>query len=67
MHGESPLAAFGEAVMVRASIDPPGLREKNDQQRFKGVWVGRVDENDGSIVVTPHGTVTAQVREEAYG
>ncbi len=56
---KSPLVAFGEAVMVRAPIDPPGLREKLDQW-IKGVWVDHVAENGGNIVVTPHGAVTGK-------
>ena len=53
----SPLAPFGELVMVRVPIDPPGLRRKLDSQWFKGRWVGRLEANDGNIVGTPHGTV----------
>ena len=58
------LFPFGEVVMVRVPIDPPGLRKKLDGQWLKGVWVGRMDENDGNIVLTPQGTVW-QVSEEA--
>ena len=54
---KSPIVPFGEAVMVRVPIDPPGLRKKLDGQWVKGVWVGRMDENDGNIVLTPEGTV----------
>ena len=43
--------------MVRIPINPPGLRKKLDGQWVKGVWVGRMDENDG-------GHHVRQVREE---
>ena len=57
---KSPIVTFGEVVMVRVPIDPPGLRKKLDGQWLKGVWVGRMDENDGNIVLTPPGTVVGK-------
>ena len=50
---KSPILLFGEVVVVLVPIDPPGLRKKLDGQWVKGVWVGRMDENDGNIVLTP--------------
>ena len=29
-------------------------------QWMKGIWVGRLDESDGHVVLTPHGTVTGR-------
>ena len=46
--------------MLRVPIDPPGLRKKLDLQWLKGVWVGRMDENDAHIVLTLNGTVTGK-------
>ena len=46
--------------MIRVPIDPPGLRRKLDVQWMKGIWVGRLDESDGHVVLTPHGTVTGR-------
>jgi hypothetical protein len=57
---KSPLVPFGEIVMVRVPVDPPGLRKKLDTQWIKGVWVGRMDENDGNIILTEHGTVVGK-------
>jgi len=57
---KSPLVPFGEIVMVRVPIDPPGLRKKLDTQWIKGVWVGRMDENDGNIILTEHGAVVGK-------
>ena len=57
---KSPLVPFAETVMVRVPIDPPGMRRKLDSQWLKGVWVGRTDESDAHIVLTPHGTVTGR-------
>lgn len=57
---KAALAAFGEVIMVRVPIDPPGLRRKLDTQWMKGVWVGRMDDNDAHIVITPYGTVTGR-------
>ena len=44
--------------MIRVPIDPPGPRRKLDVE--KGIWVGRLDESDGHVVLTPHGTVTGR-------
>ena len=38
--------------MIRVPIDPPGLRRKLDVQWMKGIWVGRLDESDGHVVLT---------------
>ena len=46
--------------MIRVPVDPPGLRRKLDVQWMKGIWVGRLDESDGHVVLTPHGTVTGR-------
>ena len=46
--------------MIRVPIDPPGLRRKLDVQWMKGIWVGRLDESDGHVVLTPHGKVTGR-------
>ena len=46
--------------MIRMPIDPPGLRRKLNVQRMKKIWVGRLDECDGHVVLTPHGTVTGR-------
>ena len=46
--------------MIRVPVDPPGLRRKSDVQWMKGIWVGRLDESDGHVVLTPHGTVTGR-------
>ena len=29
-------------------------------QWMKGIWVGRLDESDGHVLLTPHGTVTGR-------
>ena len=42
--------------MNRVPVDPLGLRKKLDVQWMKGIWVGRLDESDGLVVLTPHGT-----------
>ena len=55
-----PILPFGEVVMVRIPIDPPGLRKKLDGQWVTDIWVGRMDENDGNIVLTPQGTVVGK-------
>ena len=47
--------------MTRVPIDPTGLRRKLDVQRTKGIWVGRLDESDGHVVPTPHGTVSSKI------
>ena len=57
---KSPLLPFMEACMIRVPIDLPGLRRKLDVQWMKGIWVGRLDESDGHVVLTPHGTVTGR-------
>ena len=57
---KSPLLPFMEACMTRVPVDPPGLRWKLDVQWMKGIWVGRLDESDGHVVLTPHGTVTGR-------
>ena len=57
---KSPLLPFMEACMIRVPVDPPGLRRKLDVQWMKGIWVGRLDESDGHVVLTPHGTVTGR-------
>ena len=46
--------------MIRVPIDPPGLRKKLDTQWLKGTWVGRTDETDAHIVLTPHGVITGR-------
>ena len=46
--------------MIRVPVDPPGLRRKLDVQWMKGIRVGRLDESDGHVVLTPHGTVTGR-------
>ena len=57
---KSPLLPFMEACMMRVPTDPPDLRRKLDVQWMKGIWVGRLDESDGHVVLTPHGTVTGR-------
>ena len=57
---KSPLLLFMEKCMIRVPIDPPGLRTKLNVQWIKGIWVGRLDESDGHVVLTPHGTVTGR-------
>ena len=57
---KSPLLPFMEACMLRVPFDPLGLRRKLDVQWMKGIWVGRLDESDGHVVLTPHGTVTGR-------
>ena len=57
---KSALVAFGEVIMIRMPIDPPGLRRKLDTQWMKGAWVRRMDGNDAHIVITPYGTVTGR-------
>ena len=52
--------AFMEACMIRVPIGPPGLLRILDVQWMKGIWVGRLDESDGHVVLTPHGTVTGR-------
>ncbi len=54
------MAAFGETTMIRVPIDPPGLRKKLEQQRVKGVWVGRKGDSDANIVLTSQGIVTGK-------
>ena len=54
------LLPFMETCMIRVPIDPPGLRRKLDVQWMKGIWVGRLDESDGHVEITPHGTVTGR-------
>ena len=46
--------------MIRVPIDPPGLRRKLDVQCMSGIWVGRLGESDGHVVLTPHGIVTGR-------
>ena len=46
--------------MIRVPVYPPGLLKKLDVQWMKGIWVGRLDESDGHVVLTPHGTVTGR-------
>ena len=46
--------------MIRVPVDPPGLRRKLDVQWMKGIWVGRLDESDGHVVLTPHGIDTGR-------
>ena len=46
--------------MIRVPIDPPGLRRELDVQWTIGIWVGRLDESDGHVVLTPHATVTGR-------
>ena len=46
--------------MTGVPIDLTGLRRKLDVQRMKGIWVGRLDESDGHVVPTQHGTVTGR-------
>ena len=57
---QESFASFHEACMIRVPVDPPGLRRKLDVQWMKGIWVGRLDESDGHVVLTPHGTVTGR-------
>ena len=61
----SPLLPFIEWCMIRVPIHPPGLRRKLDAQWMKGIWVGKLDESDDHVVLTPHGTVTGSVRRLA--
>ena len=62
----SPLLPFLEACMIRLPIDPPGLRSKLDVQWMYKICVGRLDESDGHVVLSPHGTVTGRsVRRQA--
>ena len=56
----SPLLPFMEACMIRVPMDPPSLRRKLDVQWMKGIWVRRLDESAGHVVLTPHGTVTGR-------
>ena len=56
-----------EACIIRVPIDPPGLRRKLDVQWMKGIWVGRLDESDGHVVLTPHGTVTGRSVQRLAG
>ena len=30
-------------------------------QGMNGIWVGRLDESDGDVGLTPHGTVTGTI------
>ena len=47
--------------MIRVPTDPPGLRRKLDVHWMTGIiWVGRLDESDGHVVLTPHETVTGR-------
>ena len=46
--------------VIRVPINPPGPRRKFDVQWTKRMWVGRRDESDGRVVLTPHGTVTGR-------
>ena len=46
--------------MISVPIDPHGLRRKLDVQWMKGIWVRRLDEIDGHVVLTAHGTVTGR-------
>ena len=48
---KGPLLPFVEACMIRVPIDPTGLRRKFDVQSMKGIWVGRLDESDGHVVL----------------
>ena len=54
------LSPFMEACMIRVPTDPPGLRRKLDGHWMKGIWVGRLDESDGHVVLTPRGTRTVR-------
>ena len=53
--------------MIRVPIDPPGLRRKLDVQSMKRFWVGRLDESDGHVVLTAHGTVTGRPARRLAG
>ena len=55
---KSPLLPFMVTCIIRVPIDLPGLRRKFDVLWMKGIWVGRLDESDGHVVLTQHGTVT---------
>ena len=44
--------------MIRMPVDPPGLWRKLYVQWMNRISVGRLDESDGHVVLTPHGTVT---------
>ena len=57
---KSPWLPFMEACMIRVPVGLPGLRRKLDVQWMKGIWVGRLDEIDGHVVLTLHGTVTGR-------
>ena len=46
--------------MIRVPMDPPGLGRKLDVQWMEGIWVGRLDESDGRVLLTPRGTVTGR-------
>ena len=48
---KSPLLPFMETCMIRVPVDPPGLRRKLDVQWMEGIWVGRLDESDGHVVL----------------
>ena len=37
--------------MIRVPIDPLGLRRKLIVQWMKGIWVGKLDESDGHVVL----------------
>ena len=49
-----------EVCTIRVPVYPPGVRRKLDVQWMKRTWVGRLNDGDGHVVLTPHGTVTGQ-------
>ena len=64
---KSPLLPFMLACMIRVPIDPPVLRKILDVQWMQRIWIGRLDESDGHVVLTPHGTVTGRTVRRLAG
>ena len=54
-------------MINQVPIDPPSLRRKLDVQWMKRIKVGRFDEIDGHVVLTPHGTVPGRTVRRLAG
>ena len=53
--------------MFRVPIDSSGLKRKLDVQWMRGILGWWLDESDGHVVLTPHGTVTGRTMRRLAG
>eukprot|EP00969_Alexandrium_andersonii_P198312 8758392-Alexandrium_andersonii.AAC.1 len=49
-----PIILFGETVLFR-HLENTKVHNKFDTNRAKGIWVGRAEDTDEMIVLTPSG------------